>query len=76
LPLSSASAKPSASNSISGTWMMKNAIMRSTPRVSLSSPSARTEVMETYRRFVVLDPRLPMRLMPAGWPRERAERYS
>jgi phenylacetic acid degradation operon negative regulatory protein len=32
----------------------------------------RTEVMETYRRFLVLDPRLPMRLMPAGWPRQRA----
>ncbi|MFB9238655.1 PaaX family transcriptional regulator C-terminal domain-containing protein [Plantactinospora siamensis] len=33
---------------------------------------ARTEVMETYRRFVALDPRLPMRLMPAGWLREHA----
>lgn len=33
---------------------------------------ARTEVMDAYRQFVVLDPRLPMRLMPAGWPRERA----
>jgi phenylacetic acid degradation operon negative regulatory protein len=32
----------------------------------------RTEVMETYRRFLMLDPRLPMRLMPAGWPRQRA----
>jgi phenylacetic acid degradation operon negative regulatory protein len=33
---------------------------------------ARTEVMDSYRRFVVLDPRLPVRLMPANWPRERA----
>jgi phenylacetic acid degradation operon negative regulatory protein len=32
----------------------------------------RTEVMDSYRRFVVLDPRLPMRLMPDGWLRERA----
>ncbi|WP_232534179.1 PaaX family transcriptional regulator C-terminal domain-containing protein [Plantactinospora sp. KBS50] len=32
----------------------------------------RTEVMETYRQFVALDPRLPMHLMPAGWLRERA----
>jgi phenylacetic acid degradation operon negative regulatory protein len=33
---------------------------------------ARTEVMDSYRRFVVLDPRLPVRLMPENWPRERA----
>ncbi|GII25994.1 PaaX family transcriptional regulator [Planosporangium mesophilum] len=33
---------------------------------------ARTEVMDEYRTFVVLDPRLPMRLMPAGWLRGRA----
>ena len=33
---------------------------------------ARTEVMDTYRRFPVLDPQLPIELMPAGWPRSRA----
>jgi phenylacetic acid degradation operon negative regulatory protein len=33
---------------------------------------ARTEVMDAYRQFVVLDPRLPQRVMPAGWPRPRA----
>ncbi|MFI5844792.1 PaaX family transcriptional regulator C-terminal domain-containing protein [Catenuloplanes sp. NPDC051500] len=32
----------------------------------------RTAVMETYRRFLMLDPRLPTRMMPAGWPRDRA----
>jgi phenylacetic acid degradation operon negative regulatory protein len=32
---------------------------------------ARTEVMDTYRRFHVLDPRLPMRCMPSGWRREQ-----
>lgn len=32
----------------------------------------RTEVMDTYRRFVVLDPRLPMADMPPGWPRPAA----
>jgi phenylacetic acid degradation operon negative regulatory protein len=32
---------------------------------------ARTEVMDTYRRFHVLDPRLPMRCMPPGWRREQ-----
>ncbi|WP_433200598.1 PaaX family transcriptional regulator [Dactylosporangium sp. CS-047395] len=33
---------------------------------------ARTEVMDTYRRFAVLDPRLPIRLLPSGWPRPAA----
>jgi phenylacetic acid degradation operon negative regulatory protein len=32
----------------------------------------RTRIMDTYRRFPSLDPQLPMRLMPAGWPREQA----
>lgn len=33
---------------------------------------ARTEVMDTYRRFPLIDPRLPARLLPAGWLREPA----
>jgi phenylacetic acid degradation operon negative regulatory protein len=33
---------------------------------------ARTGVMDTYRRFRVLDPQLPMRCMPQGWLRHRA----
>lgn len=33
---------------------------------------ARTEVMDTYRRFPVLDPRLPIRLLPPGWLRAPA----
>jgi phenylacetic acid degradation operon negative regulatory protein len=33
---------------------------------------ARTEVMNTYRRFPVLDPELPIRLLPPRWPRQRA----
>ena len=32
----------------------------------------RTDVMNTYRRFPILDPQLPIQLMPAGWPRARA----
>lgn len=32
----------------------------------------RTEVMDTYRRLPVLDPRLPLRLLPAGWLRQPA----
>ena len=32
----------------------------------------RTEIMETYRRFPVLDPQLPVQLMPRDWPRSRA----
>lgn len=33
---------------------------------------ARTEVMDAYRRFPTLDPWLPIRLMPDGWPRKEA----
>ncbi|MDI1460822.1 PaaX family transcriptional regulator C-terminal domain-containing protein [Catellatospora sp. KI3] len=33
---------------------------------------ARTEIMNTYRRFPVLDPRLPVELLPRDWPRARA----
>ena len=33
---------------------------------------ARTAVMDTYRGFVVLDPWVPMRMMPRGWLRDRA----
>lgn len=33
---------------------------------------ARTEVMDTYRRFPTLDPYLPVELMPEGWPRQEA----
>ncbi|MGC4815272.1 PaaX family transcriptional regulator C-terminal domain-containing protein [Micromonospora sp. DT228] len=33
---------------------------------------ARTEVMDTYRRFPALDPQLPTTLMPPDWPRARA----
>lgn len=32
----------------------------------------RTRIMDTYRRFPGLDPQLPRRLMPPGWPREQA----
>ena len=34
--------------------------------------TARTRIMDTYRRFPGLDPQLPMRLMPQGWPRPTA----
>jgi phenylacetic acid degradation operon negative regulatory protein len=33
---------------------------------------ARTEVMDTYRRLPILDPHLPLRLLPRGWLREPA----
>lgn len=33
---------------------------------------ARTEIMDTYRRFPGLDPQLPLDLMPPDWPRARA----
>jgi phenylacetic acid degradation operon negative regulatory protein len=34
---------------------------------------ARTEIMDSYRRIPLLDPHLPVELMPAGWPRARAQ---
>jgi phenylacetic acid degradation operon negative regulatory protein len=33
---------------------------------------ARTEIMDTYRQFPLIDPQLPVQLMPPGWPRTRA----
>ncbi len=33
---------------------------------------ARTEIMDAYRRFPVIDPQLPIELMPSRWPRARA----
>ncbi|SCL14399.1 transcriptional regulator, PaaX family [Micromonospora nigra] len=33
---------------------------------------ARTEVMDTYRRFSTLDPQLPLELLPPGWGRRPA----
>ncbi|GAA1314478.1 PaaX family transcriptional regulator [Saccharothrix xinjiangensis] len=33
---------------------------------------ARTAVMDTYRRLPILDPSLPLRLLPPGWPRKSA----
>jgi phenylacetic acid degradation operon negative regulatory protein len=33
---------------------------------------ARTEIMDTYRRFPALDPQLPLALMPQDWPRALA----
>jgi phenylacetic acid degradation operon negative regulatory protein len=33
---------------------------------------ARTEIMDTFRRFPILDPQLPIQLMPDNWPRVRA----
>jgi phenylacetic acid degradation operon negative regulatory protein len=33
---------------------------------------ARTEIMDAYRQFPVVDPELPIELMPANWPRAKA----
>jgi phenylacetic acid degradation operon negative regulatory protein len=33
---------------------------------------ARTELMDTWRRFPSLDPELPASVLPAGWPRGRS----
>jgi phenylacetic acid degradation operon negative regulatory protein len=33
---------------------------------------ARTEIMDAYRQFPLIDPELPIELMPATWPRAQA----
>jgi phenylacetic acid degradation operon negative regulatory protein len=33
---------------------------------------ARTEIMDAYRHFPIIDPQLPIELMPARWPRAAA----
>lgn len=33
---------------------------------------ARTEIMDAYRHFPIIDPQLPIELMPARWPRAEA----
>ena len=40
--------------------------------VGAAAVRARTEVMDIYRRFPMIDPELPTKLMPPGWARERA----
>ncbi|MGW0371163.1 PaaX family transcriptional regulator C-terminal domain-containing protein [Streptomyces coeruleorubidus] len=45
----------------------------STDRVTgADAVRARTEVMHAYRHFPILDPLLPIGLLPPGWPRSRA----
>jgi phenylacetic acid degradation operon negative regulatory protein len=34
--------------------------------------NTRTKIVDIYRRFSVIDPELPLRLLPAGWPRRPA----
>lgn len=51
------------------TWSPLLDRMRAGVVSGVEAVCARTEVMDTYRRFHVLDPRLPMRCMPQGWRR-------
>jgi phenylacetic acid degradation operon negative regulatory protein len=37
-----------------------------------TSVHARTEIMDAYRHFPIIDPQLPIELMPAHWPRADA----
>jgi phenylacetic acid degradation operon negative regulatory protein len=50
-------------------------VLRQTTSGSLHGAEAvwaRTQIMDSYRRFVALDPWLPSRLMPPGWARAAA----
>jgi len=46
--------------------------VRDTAITGAEAVRARTEVMDTYRRLPVLDPGLPLDLLPPGWLREPA----
>lgn len=55
-----------------GRWEPELPGIRSGRIAGAEAVHARTEVMDTYRRFPVLDPLLPARLLPPGWLRGRA----
>lgn len=46
--------------------------IRASRITGIGAVRARTEVMDTYRRLPILDPRLPLELLPPGWLREPA----
>jgi phenylacetic acid degradation operon negative regulatory protein len=50
-------------------WQLMPARMRAGQLTGAEAVRARTEVMDTYRRLPILDPRLPLRLLPRGWLR-------
>jgi phenylacetic acid degradation operon negative regulatory protein len=53
-------------------WMRLLPDIRAGRITGLEAVRARTEVMDTYRRLPILDPRLPLELLPPRWPREPA----
>ncbi|GAA1762739.1 PaaX family transcriptional regulator [Luedemannella helvata] len=53
-------------------WRPQLARVRSGKITGAAAVRARTEIMDTYRRFPLLDPQLPVQLMPDNWPRSRA----
>jgi phenylacetic acid degradation operon negative regulatory protein len=55
-----------------GRWHRMPARMATGQFSGTEAVRARTEVMDTYRRLPILDPRLPLRLLPPGWLREPA----
>jgi len=55
-----------------GRWEPLLTRIRSGDLRGAAAVRARTEVMDTYRRFPLIDPRLPVRLLPAGWLRDPA----
>ncbi|QQQ73939.1 PaaX family transcriptional regulator [Saccharothrix sp. 6-C] len=46
--------------------------IRASRITGMEAVRARTEVMDTYRRLPILDPRLPLELLPPGWLRAPA----
>jgi phenylacetic acid degradation operon negative regulatory protein len=53
-------------------WRPLRARVRAGRVTGVAAVRARTQIMEGYRRFPLIDPQLPIELMPARWPRSRA----
>ncbi|GAB3838976.1 hypothetical protein GCM10029963_05670 [Micromonospora andamanensis] len=53
-------------------WTSLLPLVRSGQVDGAAAVRARTEVMDTFRRFPTLDPQLPLELLPAGWLRQPA----
>ncbi|MBM0231315.1 PaaX family transcriptional regulator [Micromonospora sp. STR1_7] len=53
-------------------WEPMLPLVRSGQVEGSAAVRARTEVMDTFRRFPTLDPQLPLELLPAGWLRQPA----
>ena len=59
-------------NSFIRRWKPLLPRIRSRKLSGAAAVQSRTEIMDAYRQFPIIDPQLPIELMPARWPREDA----